>query len=121
VSGSRIGAAELYESHWRSLEVVGSKLGYLNARSTVWQDVIFRDCVIDELDLGSATISRLAFERCEINTLDATRARCTDVDLRGARLHAIKGLGGLAGAWITGHQLTELAPLLAAHLKIDIG
>ena len=43
------------------------------------------------------------------------------MDLRGAQLQAIKGLGGLAGAWITDHQLTELAPLLAAHLKIDIG
>ena len=121
VSGSRIGAAELYESHWRSVEIIGSKLGYLNARTSVWQDVIFRDCVIDELDLGSATISRLAFEQCEIRTLDLARARCTDLDLRGAQLQTIKGLGGLAGAWISDHQLTELAPLLAAHLKIDIG
>ena len=121
VTGSRIGAAELYESNWRSVEIVGSKLGYLNARTAVWQDVIFRDCVIDELDLGSATISRLAFDGCEIRTLDVNRARCTDVDLRGAHLHAIKGLGGLAGSWITDHQLIELAPLLATHLKIDIG
>jgi hypothetical protein len=103
------------------VEIVGSKLGYLNARTAVWQDVVFRDCMIDELDLGSATISRLAFDRCEIKTLDTTRARCTDVDLRGAQLHAIKGLGGLAGAWITDQQLTELAPLLAAQLKIGVG
>ncbi len=120
VSGSRIGAAELYESQFRSVTVATSKLGFVNARSAVWQDVVFCDCVIDELDLGSATITRLRFERCVIKTLDVTRAKLTDVDLRDAELHAVKGLGGLAGAWINDHQLTELAPLLAAQLKINI-
>ena len=120
LTGSRLGAAELYESHWRSVVVTGSKISYLNARSARWQDVIFRDCTVGELDLGGATLSRLTFERCQIATLDVRHAKLADVDLRGAELHIVKGLTGLAGSWISERQLTELAPLLAAELKITV-
>ena len=120
VASSRLGAVELYESHWRSVVVSGCKISYLNARSATWQDVIFRDCTFDELDLGSATVARLRFERCQVKTLDVTHAKLADVDLRGAELGAVKGLGGLGGTWINDHQLMDLAPLLAAHLKINV-
>ena len=118
---SRIGSAELYDTVWKSVRVSGSKLGYLNARASSWQDVVFTDCVIDELDLGSATIRRLGFERCQIKTLDVTSATLVDVDLREVRLSSIRGLDGLAGTWVTEQQLLELAPLLAAHLRINVG
>lgn len=121
VASCRLGAVELYESQWRSVTVSGSKISYLNARSATWQDVIFRDCTFDELDLGSATVARLTFDRCRVLSLDVSHAKLADVDLRGAELHAVKGLGGLAGTWVSEYQLTELAPLLAAHLKITVG
>jgi uncharacterized protein YjbI with pentapeptide repeats len=120
LTGSRIGAAELYETQWRSVVVTGSKISYLNARSARWQDVIFRDCTVDELDLGGASINRLTFERCQIARLDVRQAKLADVDLRGAELHLVKGLAGLAGSWIDERQLSELAPLLAAELKITV-
>jgi uncharacterized protein YjbI with pentapeptide repeats len=118
---SRIGSAELYDTVWKSVELSGSKLGYLNARASTWQDVVFRDCLIDELDLGSATVRRLAFQRCRIETLDVTGATLADVDLREVQLSTVRGLEGLAGAWVTEQQLLELAPLLAAHLRINVG
>jgi uncharacterized protein YjbI with pentapeptide repeats len=118
---SRIGSAELYDTVWKSVTVSGSKLGFLNARASTWQDVVFRDCLIDELDLGSATVRRLTFERCRIETLDVSGATLSDVDLRDARLGAVRGLEGLAGTWVTEQQLLELAPLLAAHLRINVG
>lgn len=121
VRGSRLGAAELYESSWRCVAVEDSKINYLNARTATWQDVVFSNCVLDELDLAGASLSRVAFPGCQIRTLDLSHARLVDVDLRGAELHALKGLAGLAGAWITADQLVSLAPLLATHLKIHLG
>lgn len=121
LEGSRIGSAELYDTVWKSVTVSGSKLGYLNARASTWQDVVFTDCLIDELDLGSATVRRLKFERCRIETLDVTGATLSDVDLRDVQLSAVRGLEGLAGTWVTEQQLLELAPLLAAHLRINVG
>jgi uncharacterized protein YjbI with pentapeptide repeats len=118
--GSRIGSGEIYESTWRSVAVEGCKINYLNARSAHWTDAVFRDCVIDELDLAHATLTRVIIDRCRIGTLDVTDAKLTDVDLRGATLNSVNGLGGLAGAWITEAQLTEFAPLLAAHLGLHV-
>ncbi len=120
VTNGRIGSAELYDASWRSVSLSGCKIGYLNARASEWQDVRFADCTFDELDLSSAQVTRLALDDCRIGTLTLTGARLTDVDLRRADFRAITGPEGLAGSWITSDQLTELAPHLAAHLKISV-
>jgi uncharacterized protein YjbI with pentapeptide repeats len=120
LSGSRIGSGEAYESTWRSVLVEGCKINFMNLRSAEWTDVVLRDCVVDELDLSYATVKRLALERCRIGTLDVSDATLADVDLRGAELSAVNGLGGLAGAWISETQLLEFAPLVAAHLGLRV-
>jgi hypothetical protein len=112
---------ELYESNWRSVSIVGSKIDYLNARSAHWQDVRWRDCTIAELDLGQAVISRMAFEECRIGTLHVGHSQLADVDLRSAQLRVVEDLAGLAGSWITESQLEALAPQLAAYLSINVG
>jgi uncharacterized protein YjbI with pentapeptide repeats len=121
LTGGRIGSAELYDGHWRSVGVTGGKFGYLNARAAKWQDVRFADCIIDELDLASASVTRLALDGCRIETLTLSGARLADVDLRRTDLRAVTGVAGLAGAWITESQLAELAPHLASHLRISVG
>jgi uncharacterized protein YjbI with pentapeptide repeats len=121
VMTSRLGSAELYETNWRCVTVSDTKISYLNARAATWQDVVFRNCVIEELDLAYASLTRVAFSGCQLRSLSLDHARLTDVDLRRAELKVLKGLGGLGGAWVTPDQLTLLAPLLAAHLKIRIG
>ena len=121
IERSRLGAVESYESTWRSLLVSDCKLGYLNARSSRWQDVTLRGCRVDELDLSGASLTRVAFEDCRIGTLRAAGATLVDVDVRTARLEVVDGLAGLAGAWVSEQQLTELAPLLADHLGIRVG
>jgi uncharacterized protein YjbI with pentapeptide repeats len=118
---SRLGAVETYETTWRSVLVSDCKLGYLNGRSSAWTDVTLRGCSIDELDLSGAKLTRVAFVDCRVGTLRAAGATLSDVDLRGARLEVLDGLAGLAGAWVSEHQLSELAPLLAEHLKIRVG
>ena len=72
IAGARIGSAELYESTWRSVSVTGSKINYVNARTANWVDVVFADCVLDELDLSNATAERLVFIGVRIGTLTTT-------------------------------------------------
>ena len=121
LTGGRIGSAELYDGHWRSVSVTGGKFGYVNARAAKWQDVRFVDCIIDELDLASAAVTRLALDGCRLGTLTLSGARLADVDLRRTDLRAVTDVAGLAGAWITESQLTDLAPHLASHLRISVG
>ncbi|HEY4270347.1 MAG TPA: pentapeptide repeat-containing protein [Galbitalea sp.] len=120
IEQSRIGSGELYESNWQGVRFVHCKLGYLNLRASELRDLEFVDCTIDELDLGGATAVRLAFARTSVGTLDVTRSSLGDVDLRGAELAGIRGIGGLTGATISEYQLAELAPHFATHLGIVI-
>ncbi|WP_341952386.1 hypothetical protein [Salinibacterium sp. TMP30] len=84
------------------------------------QDVVFDDCRIDELDLGTATINRVWFENTQINTLDLTRSVLTNVDLRSLALRQLSGVAHLEGTTINSYQLAGLAPLLANHLGIVV-
>lgn len=121
VDGSRLGAVESYESTWRSLLVTDSKIGYLNARGSTWTDVTLRGCTVDELDLTAARLTRVRLDGCRVRSLRVADATLVDVDLRTARLEELEGLAGLAGAWVSEQQLTELAPLLAEHLGLHVG
>ena len=117
---SRLGAAELYESTWRSVRVHGCKLGFVNLRASELVDVSFEDCTIDELDLGDVRGTRLAFAGCRIAVLEAAHARFTDVDLRGAELDEVRGVGSLRGAVVSFDQLLGLAPALAAEAGLRV-
>jgi uncharacterized protein YjbI with pentapeptide repeats len=110
----------LFESNWRSVRISHSKLGYLNFRSAELLDVEFVDCTIDELDLGGAKATRVAFTNTSIRSLDVARATLLDFDLRGAEFSSIRGVDGLRGATITELQLAELAPIIAGHLGIQL-
>lgn len=121
VMRSRVGSAELFETTFESVRFTGCKLGYLNLRGAVLTDVVFEDCTIDELDLGGATATRVAVTDTRVAALDVTGARLTEVDLRGAELETITGLGGLAGARLSELQVSMMASMFARHLGIREG
>lgn len=120
VEGSRLGAAELYESDLRSVAVTGSKLTFLNLRAATLRDVRFTDCVIDELDLTGARAERVALDGCTVGTLLADHARLRHVDLRGADLRIIGGNDSLRGAVLSSGQALDLAGTFAEHLGITV-
>jgi uncharacterized protein YjbI with pentapeptide repeats len=120
LTGSRIGAAEWFDSEWRSVEVIGCRVGYLNLAGSRLQDVRFTDCVLDELDLRAAEVRRAAFDGCRIGTLSVAEARLEHVDLTGAELVGVDRADGLRGAVLDEAQLTTLTPLLADALGIRI-
>ncbi len=120
IDRARLGSVEAYEATLRSVHIDGSKLDFVNLRNANLTDVRFSNCVIDELDLGSATVQRFELQNCRITTLEIGGAKLKDVDLRGGDFSAIHGLEGLRGATIDEAQLSQLAPLLAAHLGIHV-
>ena len=82
--------------------------------------MLISDCIISELDLGSATAARVALKNCTIGSLDLAGAKLKDFDLRGTDFRSISGLESLAGVVIDEYQLGLLAPLLAAHLGVVV-
>ena len=118
-------------STWRAVELTGSRigawvliedcrLGFANLAGTVLRDILIRSTRIDELDLSGIEAERVRFEDCQVGTLRLRGGSLSDVDLRGLEMRVVSGVGSLAGATISGEQLTELAPLLAQHLGLRV-
>lgn len=120
LEASRIGAAELYESEWDGVLVRGCKLGFVNLRGAELTDVLFVDCTIEELDLGQARAARVSFADCVIDSLDVASAELKSLDLRGARLSRVAGLGSLRGAIVSPTQAAELSEAMAHQLGIEV-
>jgi uncharacterized protein YjbI with pentapeptide repeats len=116
----RLGSLEAYESQWRGVHLVGCKLGFVNLRGAELLDVSFTDCIIEELDLVSASARRLRLEGCRVARLNVQHARLVDVDLRGALLESVDGVTGLAGTTVSPEQLMTIAPLLAEGVGIRV-
>lgn len=114
IAGGRIGSAELYDAGLNGVEFVGMKLGFLNLRGSTLTDVVFRDCVIDELDFADARLLRVSFDGTRIRAAEGSNTRIDHVDLRAADLDRVERLEGFRGATIGADQLYTLAPLLAA-------
>lgn len=114
IAGGRVGSAELYDATLNGVEFVGMKLGFVNLRGSTLTDVVFRDCVVDELDVADARLLRVSFPGTRIRSVEGTDTRVEHVDLREADLDRVERLEGLRGATIGSDQLFALAPLLAA-------
>jgi uncharacterized protein YjbI with pentapeptide repeats len=114
IAGGRIGSAELYDAGLNGVEFVGMKLGFVNLRGSTLTDVVFRDCVLDELDIADARLLRVSFDGTRIRAAEGSNTRIEHVDLRGADLDRVERLEGFRGATIGADQLYTLAPLLAA-------
>lgn len=114
IAGGRVGSAELYDAGLNGVEFVGMKLGFVNLRGSTLTDVVFRDCVIDELDIADARLLRVSFDGSRIRAAEGSNTRIDHVDLRGADLDRVERLEGFRGATIGSDQLSTLAPLLAA-------
>ncbi|CAN5282120.1 pentapeptide repeat-containing protein [soil metagenome] len=120
VVGGRIGVASLTDATLSSVVFTGLRIGYLSLRGSKVTDIEFRACVIDELDLGSAEVQRASFPRTRIGELHLHEVRLKHVDLRQAEVSLVVSPGGLRGAVITGEQLRDLAPVLAAEIGIVV-
>jgi len=121
VLGGRIGAADLDGGVWDSVSVVGTRIGYVNLRDATLTHVDLGDCRIQTLDLAGARARRVSLTGCVIDELVLSRAELDEVDLRGARIGRVEGVGNLSGSIISAEQLLDLAPALAQAAGITVG
>jgi uncharacterized protein YjbI with pentapeptide repeats len=120
LEGARLGAVALTGASWTDVTVTGCKLGYVNLADARLEDVTFSACEIGTLDLRMAQARDVSFTGCTIEELNVSGATLADVDLSGARLRSLVGVESLRGAIIGRDQLTDLAPLLASQLGIEV-
>lgn len=120
VESPRIGALSAVRADWSSVRIRGGRIDFLVLAGARLDTVAFEDCSIGELDLGDARLRNVTFERCPVDVLDVEAALLADVDLTGATLKTVRGVGALRGATVSTAQLVELGPLLADHLGINV-
>ena len=120
LTGSRIGAWEIYDADLESVLIEDCHLGFANLAGTTLRDVLIRSTRLDELDLSGIEAERVRFEDCQVGTLRLRGGSLSDVDLRGLEMRVVSGVDSLGGATVSGEQLTELAPLLAQHLGLRV-
>ena len=78
-----------------------------------------RPCARAPTSAARASID-VQFPACDLAGADVSNAQCSDVDLRGARLDGLRGVGSLRGATIGVDQLFGLAPGLAAAVGLRV-
>jgi uncharacterized protein YjbI with pentapeptide repeats len=120
VQGGRIGALTGTRAAWTDVRLRSVRADYVVLPGAKLRHVALEDCAIDELDLGGAEVEGLTLAGCTIATLVLDEARLTEADLRGARIGAVRGVGGLRGATLTPEQVMDLAPALAAFAGITV-
>jgi uncharacterized protein YjbI with pentapeptide repeats len=116
----RIGVLAAAEAGWSSVRVRGGKIDLLDLSRGRLNDLAFERCSIGVLDLTGSKVRTMRCEACEIGELVVDDARLADVDLSGAALRLVRGIGSLHGATIARDQLVDLAPLLAAHVGLTV-
>jgi uncharacterized protein YjbI with pentapeptide repeats len=120
VTGSRIGAISASGAEWREVRLRATRSNLVDLRGTTLANVVLEECVIDDLDLSGSDVRGMRLPGTTIATLTVEEARLQELDLTGARIAAVRGVGSLRGTAVTTGQLLDLAPLLAAHLGIDV-
>lgn len=120
VRGSRFGALVAHGADLARVTIADSRIDFVNLRGITASQVQFVGCRIGELDLGQAQLRDVRFVDCQVGRLVLTGSVLDGVDLRGAGLSEVEGIGSLAGALIDAGQLQQLAPALAEHLGIRV-
>jgi uncharacterized protein YjbI with pentapeptide repeats len=120
MTGGRVGVLTAPAAKWARVRVRGAKLDFVNFRGAQLLDVVFEGCVIADIDFADAQLTRVEFLDCVVDDLNLGGAALSRVDLSGATLRMLRGLGSLRGAVVSQDQLLDLAPLLAAHLGLEV-
>jgi uncharacterized protein YjbI with pentapeptide repeats len=110
----------LASAQLRSVLFNGCKLGYVNLRHANLVDVRFEECMIDELDLGSATVERVAFDTSQIGTISINVESAKDFDLRTLAVEKLDNIRSLRGVIIDEAQLRQFAATFARQLGTRI-
>lgn len=116
----RLSAVELTQAKLRDVTFTACRLDDANLRMSTFLHICFEDCDLQGAEIQGATFETLSFPRSDLRRADLSQVRAKDVDLRSARLDALKGIGSLRGVTIDVEQCVALAPALADALGINV-
>ncbi len=116
----RLSSVELAQARLREVNFTNARLDDANFRLSSLEGVQFDTCVCTTAEFIGAQLERVLFGGSDLAGADVSQVRCADVDLRGARLDGLRGIGALRGATIGADQLVALAPALAQALGVRI-
>jgi uncharacterized protein YjbI with pentapeptide repeats len=116
----RATSIELGGAIWRMVQAGDCRFDDANFRNTRLEQSRVEASSCARADFGAARLDRVQLTDCDLTAADFSNARCTELDLRGARLEQVKGIGSLRGAIIGPEQLYGLAPGLASALGIAV-
>jgi uncharacterized protein YjbI with pentapeptide repeats len=116
----RIGSLQAFDSTLTRVTARTARLDLVNLRSAQLHDVRFEKCTISDLDLGSATARRVSFADCRIDRVDCFQADLERIDFSESQVGAFDDIGHLRGAVINPAQVVALAPAMASHLGLYV-
>lgn len=120
ISGGRIGTLDLSSARIDELLLSDVRIDYLNLGAAKATDIEIRDCGIRTLDMPQAELTRVGFTGSRSDEVDTRAMRARHVDLRGLDASAFLDANSLRGTTLTGFQVQQLAPLLAAGIGIQV-
>lgn len=120
ITGGRIGTLDLSTARVSELELHDVRIDYLNLGAATVSDAEVTDCRIRTIDMPQAGLTRVRFTRSTCDEVDPRGMRATDVDLRGLDALSFLDANSLRGTTLTGFQVQQLAPVIAAGLGIQI-
>ena len=121
VVGGRFGALTAPGAELTRVALQEVKVDFLDLRGATLVDVTLTGCTVDELDLSGADLRDVRLVDCTVGSLLLEGARNRAVDLRGADVARLAGVGDLRGCTISPEQLTGWAAGMAAELGIRVG
>lgn len=118
--GGRIGTLDLSGARIDELDLSDVRIDYLNLGGARAIDVEVANCGIRTLDMPQAVLTRIRFTDTRSDEVDPRGLRATDVDLRGLDAGAFLDAKSLRGTTLSGFQVQQLAPVLAAGIGIHV-
>ncbi|WP_435745511.1 pentapeptide repeat-containing protein [Microbacterium sp. PMB16] len=120
ISDGRIGTLDLSGARIDELELRDLRIDYLNLGAARATDVEISGCSIRTIDMPQSELTRVRFADTTSDEVDPRGMRATDVDLRGLDALSYLDANSLRGTTLTGFQVQQLAPVIAAGLGIQI-
>jgi uncharacterized protein YjbI with pentapeptide repeats len=116
----RATSTELGGATWRMVTAGDCRFDDANFRTAHLEQSTVEGSNCARADFGAAHLDRVRLVDCDLTGADFSNARCTELDLRGARLEGLQGIGSLRGAIIGPEQLYGLAPGLSTAVGISV-
>lgn len=120
IAGGRIGTLDLSDARIDELELRDLRVDYLNLGGAKAVDVDVVDCSIRTVDLPQSELTRVRFRGTSSDEVDPRGMRAVDVDLRGLDALSYLDANSLRGTTLSGFQVQQLAPVLAASIGIQV-